>query len=110
MQFANRVDVARLEEAQQLGLHVEGRLADLVEEQRAAGGGADDTLEIVSGTGERAATMAKQLRVEHVFRDGAAVEGLEDRLRALGVGVNEPGQNFLTGAGFAGEEDRDGRG
>ena len=43
--LAERVDLARLEEAQQLGLHVERDLADLVEEERAAGGGADDARE-----------------------------------------------------------------
>ena len=34
--LAERMDLARLEEAQQLGLHVEADVADLVEEQRAA--------------------------------------------------------------------------
>ena len=42
LRFADRVDLARLEEAEELGLHVERRFANLVEEQGAAGGGADD--------------------------------------------------------------------
>ena len=45
VRLAERVDFLVLEEAQQLGLHVEADVADLVEEQRAAGGGADDARE-----------------------------------------------------------------
>ena len=74
---------ARLEEAQQLGLHVEPDLADLVEEQRAAGGTADDAREGLLRAGERAAAVAEQLAVEHVARHGGAVVGneLRDALR-----------------------------
>ena len=38
LRLAERVDLVRLEEAQQLRLHLGADLADLVEEQRAAGG------------------------------------------------------------------------
>ena len=55
-------------------------LADLVEEQGAAGGGADDAREVVGGAGEGAAAVAEQLRVEHVLRRRGAVEGEERRL------------------------------
>jgi hypothetical protein len=55
--------------------------------------------------------MAEQLRVEHVLGRRRAVEGQEGRLGAPGQGVNGPGEDFLAGAGFAGDEDRDiGRG
>ena len=44
LRLAERVDLVRFEEAQQLRLHVEPDIGDLVEEQRAAGGGADDAV------------------------------------------------------------------
>jgi hypothetical protein len=39
---ADPADDAVLERAQELGLHLERQLADLVEEHRAAGGGLED--------------------------------------------------------------------
>ena len=53
--FADRHDLALLEEPQQLRLHVERQVADLVEEQRAAGGGADEPELIGHRAGEAAA-------------------------------------------------------
>ncbi len=108
MQLADRVDFARLEEAEEFRLDVERGLPDFVEEQRAAGGGTDDAGEVVGRAGERAAAVTEQLRVEHVLGHGAAVEGLEDRLGAVGVGVNEAGEHLLARARFAGEQDRHG--
>ena len=43
--LAERVDLVGLEEAQQLRLQLGADLGDLVEEERAAGGGADHALE-----------------------------------------------------------------
>ena len=68
LRIANRVNLVRFQEAQQLGLDVEAGIADLVEEQRAAGGRAYDAREVVDGAGERAAPVAEQLRIEHVLR------------------------------------------
>ena len=62
------------------GCRVERHVADLVEQQRAARGGADDAGEVLDGAGEGAAPMAEELRVEHVLRGGGAVEGDEGAL------------------------------
>ena len=78
--LAERMHVARLEEAEQLGLHVHADLADFVEEQRAAGGAADDAGKRVVGAGEGAAPVAEELAVEHLARHRRAVEGQEDLL------------------------------
>ena len=51
--------------------------------------------------------MSEQLRVEHVLRNGAAVEGLEDGLRPFGIRVNQTREHFLARARLAGEQDRD---
>ena len=106
LRLADRMDLAGLEKAQQLGLDVEAGVADLVEEQRAAGGGADDALEVLDGAGEGAAAVAEQLRVEHVLRRRGAVEGQEGRRGAGRAGVNGAGEHLLAGAGFAGDEHR----
>ena len=45
LRLAEAVDLARLEEAEQFRLEVGADLGDLVEEERAAGGGADDAFE-----------------------------------------------------------------
>ena len=51
---ADRHDLALLQHAQQLGLHRERHLADLVEEDRAAGGGLEQAAVILRRAGERA--------------------------------------------------------
>ena len=81
LRVAERLDLARLEEAQELRLDVEAEVADLVEVERAAGGGADDAGEVGGGAGERAPAVAEQLAVDQVARDGRAVERHE---RAVG--------------------------
>ena len=57
VRFAERVDLARLEKAQQLGLQVESELADLVEKQRAVACGADQARLVALRAGEGAAAM-----------------------------------------------------
>ena len=81
--LAERADFAGLEEAEELRLEVEAELADFVEEQRAAAGGADDAGVVAVGAGEGAAAVAEELALEHVARHGGAVEG-DERLVARG--------------------------
>ena len=82
LRLAEAVHFVRLEEAEQLGLQVEADLGDLVEEQRAAGGGADDAVERRFGAGEGPLAVAEQLALEHLARDRGAVEGDERLGRA----------------------------
>ena len=107
VRLAERMDFVVVEEAQQLGLDVEAEVADLVEEQRAAGGGADDAGERDVGAGEGAAAVAEQLALEHVARHRAAVERLERAVGAVRGAVDDAREHFLAGAGLAGEEDGD---
>jgi hypothetical protein len=103
VRFAERPDLLSLEEAQQLRLQIERDLADLVEQQRAAGGAADDAGELRDGAGEGAAAVAEELAVERVARHGGAVERDERRRCARGRVVDDPRQDFLAGAGLARE-------
>ena len=64
-----------------LGCRSRLELADLVEEQRAVLGGADEAGVVAVGAGERAAAVAEQLAFEHLARDGGAVERHERLVR-----------------------------
>ena len=74
---ADAHELALLEHAQQLDLHLERQLADLVEEQRAAVG----QLELADlarvRAGERPPLVAEQLGLQDLGRDRGAVDGQE---------------------------------
>ena len=57
------------------------------------------------GAGEGALAVAEQLALEHVARDGGAVEGQERPVGAVRGAVDGAREHFLAGAGLAGEED-----
>src|SRR5262249_39801792 len=59
-----------------------GEVADLVEEQRAAGGQLDPALLGPDGAGERAPLVAEQLALEQVGAEDGAVDGDERAGRA----------------------------
>ena len=105
LRLAEAVHFVGLEEAQQLGLELGPDLGNLVEEERAAGGGADDAVEGVLGAGEGALAIAEQLALEHLARHGGAVEGHERLGGAAGGAVDGAREHFLAGAGLAGEQD-----
>jgi hypothetical protein len=94
------VHFAGFEKAQELGLDVEARITDLVEEERTSGGGADDARKVFGRAGEGAAPVPEQLRVEHVARSRGAVEGQEGCGRARRAGMNRPREHFLAGPCF----------
>ena len=64
---ADRAHRALLDRAQQLRLHRQRQVADLVEEQRAAVGGLKEALAIVVGTGERALSIAEEFGLEQLL-------------------------------------------
>src|SRR5205085_8072080 len=80
-------DLAGFQHAQKFGLHLDGHVADLVEEEGAAGGVLEDTLAVFFGAGEGAADVAEQLVFEEVLRLGGAVERDEALGGAGGVPV-----------------------
>ena len=65
---------ARLERAEELRLHRERHLADLVEEERAAVRLLEGARAVRDGAGEGAAHVAEELALEQVLRDRAAVD------------------------------------
>ena len=103
--LAERTDLAGLEEAEQLRLRLGAHLADFVEEQRPAGGGANDAEAFLVRAGEGTAPMAEQLAIDHVLRHGGAVEGQEGAVLARGSQMQRPREQLLADAGLAGNED-----
>src|SRR5205814_2092406 len=79
---AHRLDLALLQDAEQLALQRQRHIADLVEEERAAAGELEATLPRLRRAGEGAFHMPEQLRLEQVLRDRGAVHGDERSQRA----------------------------
>ena len=98
---ADAFEAALLQHAQQLDLHRQAHVADLVQQQGAAFGHLEAALARAQRTGERALFMAEQLAFQQVGRDGAAVDGHERSVAARRLVVDGARHHFLAGAGFA---------
>ena len=102
---ADAADDAVLQDAEELDLHRRRRLADLVEEDRAAVGLVEQPALLADGAGERAALVAEELGLEQRLGEGAAVD--RDELpAAAGVVVDGAGDQLLAGARLAGDQHR----
>ena len=104
---ADRIDFAFLQRAQQLDLHVEPQLADLVEEQRAAIGFLEFAQMLVGGAGEGALLVAEQDAFDQVLGDGAAIDGDEGLAGALRAALDGARDQLLADAEFAFDQDRE---
>ena len=102
--FADAADFAAFQHAQQFGLHRLGQLADFVEEQRAAVGDFEQADAMFVGAGEAAFAMAEQFAFDQAFGQCAAVDGHERLFGAVALIVHAAGDQFLAGAGFAGDQ------
>ena len=80
---AEALELALLQDAEELGLDERARLAHLVEEEGAARGLLEPPRARGDGAGEGALLVAEQLRLEELLGEGRAVEGDErPRVRA----------------------------
>ncbi len=91
---------ALLQDAQQLHLHRQTHVADLVEEQRAALGDFESSLAGGDGAGEGALLVTEQFALEELGGNGAAVDGDEGTLTARTRGVNGARGDLFTSTGF----------
>ncbi len=98
---ADALEHALLQDPQQLHLHGDAHVADLVEEQRAALGDLEAPLARGDGTGERALLVTEQLGLEQVGGNRAAVDRDERAVAARAELMNGARGDFLAGAGFA---------
>ena len=97
-------DFALLQDAEQLHLHREAHVSDLVEKKRAAIGGLEQALAILVRAGKCAFHVPEQFRFEKRFRKRAAIDGDEGLFAARAVFVNRAGHQFLAGAGLSGDQ------
>jgi hypothetical protein len=103
---AHPPELVALDHPQQLGLHVDRKLADLVQEHRALAGGLEGALAGGHGAGEGATLVAEQLALDQVVADRAAVNDHEGRAGPPALLVNAAGQDVFAGAGLALEQHR----
>src|SRR5690606_680233 len=90
-----------LKNAEQLDLHIEAHVPDLVEKERAALGKLEASDSGADRSGERALLVTEQLALEQLARDRAAVDGDERRVTASGKLVDPPRDELLAAAGLA---------
>src|SRR5690606_34676360 len=93
-----------LKHAQQLDLHVEAHVPDLVEEQRAAVGELEAAGAGADGTGEGAFLVTEQLGLEQIAGDCGAVDRDERSGSSVRELVDAPGDELLAASGLAGDE------
>ncbi|MNF75520.1 hypothetical protein D3C84_575880 [compost metagenome] len=98
---AHPLHFALLQNAQQLGLQAQGHFGNLVEQDGAAVGQFELARRAGDGAGEGALLMAEQGGLQHVVRDGRAVDGDEGAAGAGRLLVDVLRQYLLASAGFA---------
>jgi hypothetical protein len=101
---AQALQLAALQHAQQLGLHGQRELADLVQEQRAL----MRLLELAAALAQRSregpAHMAEQLALDQVVGQGRAVDADHGLVGTARLRMHGLGHQLLAGAGLAGDE------
>ena len=102
--LAHALEGALLQHAQQLDLQLQGQVAHLVEEERAARGQLEAPLAVAHRAGEGAAHVAEQLALEQLARQRAAVDGHERPAAPRGARVDGAGHHLLAGAALAGQQ------
>ena len=98
-------ELAFLEDAEEPGLGFGGHVADLVEEEGAAGGLFEAALGAVHGASEGAAFVAEEFAFDELAGDCGHVDGDEGAGAAAAVVVEGAGDEFLAGAAFAVDHD-----
>ena len=104
--LAHRADGLLLDHAQQLDLHVQRQVGDLVEEQRAALGGLEQARLVGDGAGEAALLVAEELALHQLGRNRAAVDRHERPVAPRPGLVDHARDELLARAGLAGDVDR----
>src|SRR3990167_315818 len=104
---ADPAEAAVLEKAQQLGLQARAHFAHAIEKQGAAGGQFQQAeFAFRPRTFEGTGAVTEQFGLGHGFRQAGAVQRHKRRLPAWAGQVAGAGQQLLTGAGFALDQQR----
>src|SRR5438093_10265043 len=105
---ADTLDLAVLEHAQQLHLHPERQLADLVEEDGAAVCRLEEPLAVAVGAGEGPTQVPEELALEERGRERGAVAHDERAVAERREAMQRAGHQLLARAALAGHERRRG--
>ena len=70
----NASQVAAFEHSEQLGLHGQGQLADLIQEDRSPVGGLEEPLSLYIGSGESTFDVPKEFAFDQVFWQRSAID------------------------------------
>ena len=98
--FAEPLNFAGFEEAEQLHLNVLVEFAEFVEEDGAAVGDFEEALVIAVGPGERALLVAEELALGQVLVQRTAVHGNERHVGPRAAEEDRPRDDFFSRAGF----------
>jgi len=93
----NPLDHPLLQNPQQFGLQAQGHLADLVEEDRAAGGKFQPTRGLAHGARESPAFVPEEFALQQILGDRGAVDRAKRTTGAIAQLVQRAGQQFLAG-------------
>ena len=107
-QAAHRVNGSLLQNTQQLDLHVQRQVADLVQENCSAVGQLKATHPVCHSACESAFAVAEQLALEQILGDGRAVDGHKIAVFAQRLVVQCPCHQLLARTAFAGDQHRGG--
>jgi len=103
---AHRTNLSVLQHPQQLGLHGQGHIADLIEEDRALVSDHEVTGAVGDGPGKCPAHVPEELALQQVGRHRGAILGHECPFPAVAPVVDRARRVLLTRAGLP--EDQDG--
>ena len=106
---AHAFELALLDGAQELHLHLDRDLPDLVEEQRAAIGQLEAAGLALHGAGERPFFESEQLGLDQLARDRCAIDLDERPVAAAGLFVQRGCDQLLARAALALDQHRGGR-
>jgi hypothetical protein len=101
---ADPLQLALLQNAQQLGLKGRRDVADFVKKERAAVGHFEAALARVDGAGEGALLVPEKFRLQQVLGQRGTVEAHVGSARAWRVVVDGVGDQLLAGTGFAADQ------
>src|SRR6185312_6356130 len=107
LEAAHAGHLAALEDAQELRLHLQGELGDLVEEEGAAVGHLEQAGLGLDGASEGAALVPEELALEEGVGEGGAVDPHVRRRAPRRAPVDRVGDDVLARPGLAQEDDRE---
>jgi hypothetical protein len=101
------MNLAFLQESQQLGLKLKREVAYLVKEESASLSGADYSFVARYSACECAFAVSEELAFDHLLRSSRAVEREESIKAARRASVDGASDQLFASTGFAGDKDSD---